>query len=99
MTDDLDKLDAIAKAGTCGEWDWDENDCSFGSLHDERSHYVTVAYARIDRDAEGPIIDISPEDAKHIAAFSPDVVLRLMARLREAEREIRDHRCHEGVFE
>jgi hypothetical protein len=87
--DELSKLETIAKAATPGEWRWDPDDGSLGSLQDERSHYVTVAYAR---DSGGPIIgsviDIGKNDAEHIAAFSPDVVLRLIAELRERrERE------------
>jgi hypothetical protein len=90
--DELSKLEAIAKAATPGEWQWNPDDCSFGSLQDERSHHVTVAFARVHRDTEGPIIDIDEGDAAHIAAFSPDVVLRLIAEIRGLREDIEDAR-------
>jgi hypothetical protein len=91
--DELSKLEAIARAATAGQWQWDPDDRSFGSLQDERSHYVTVAFARLDVNAENIIIDVDDTDAAHVAAFSPDVALRLIARLREYERRHPDSAC------
>lgn len=99
IDDELNKLEAIAKAGTPGEWQWDPDDRSFGSLQDERSHYVTVAFARLDVNAENIIIDVDDTDAAHIAAFSPDVVLRLIARIRELEAKIDAYEGDKGWSE
>ena len=91
---DLDKLEAIAKAATPGDWEWDDNDGSFDSLQDERSHCVSVAFGEPVGGCN-PRILISDEDAAYIAACSPDVVLGLIARVRELERALLCA-CHAG---
>lgn len=84
MKIDLDKMEAIARKGTPGDWRWDPDDCSFGSLQDERSHYVTVAFAAPCGNENSSIV-IDEGDAEHIATFSPDVVIAMIARIRELE--------------
>ena len=79
---DLPAIESAARNATRGEWRWDPDDESFGSLQDG-SHHITFAYGH---DREGrPAIDIRPEDARHIATASPDVVLTMVARIRALE--------------
>jgi hypothetical protein len=95
MTDDLDKLEAIARAaqgGLCEPWSVEPNpnfnlviDASQRDLEeDEDARADNIVEDALDR----PLI------ASHIATFSPNVVLRLFARVRELERLKQDHEGH-----
>lgn len=83
MTDDLDKLEQVARAATQGEWQWDDDDGSFGSRR--ARCYTRIAVAAPVGEWCSSII-IGAEDVAFIVAFQPSVVLRLIARVRELEQ-------------
>lgn len=85
MTVDLDALEAAAKAATPGPWEAQRYCPADGS----------EAWRIFLRGHENPRTNSrdcywSEADAKHIAAASPTVVLKLVARVREAERRDED---------
>jgi hypothetical protein len=96
MTDDLDRLETLAKAATAGPWrrgyTWDKDNTYMdgGSAEhlicQDREAGVEVCG---NFDAEmGGVVEIV--DAEYIAAASPDVVLRLIARIRDLEQSYED---------
>ncbi|MDC8803882.1 hypothetical protein PRZ61_10590 [Halomonas pacifica] len=75
MTIDIDKLEALARAASDGEWTPCEDGSAVICIQGEGAHLI------------GP--PGSPEQSANtqfIAATSPDVILALVARLRESER-------------
>jgi hypothetical protein len=84
----LPHLLRVCSEATPGKWRWDPHDCSFGSLQDEQSHYVTVAFADNDR-----VINISDADARFVETFDPLLVGKLLAVV-EAARAMDDDDLH-----
>jgi len=90
MSDDLDELEAIAKAahGALSEPWRVEEDSTLSLVIDS-----TERPLRDDEDArvDNIVADAldRPTVAAHIAAFSPDVVLRLIERAQQAEDAVR----------
>lgn len=87
MTDDLDALETIAKGAqerSPGEW-------TTGRTSHPDIALRVYAWGRDLADACDVVVSdcLYRQDAEHIAAFSPDVVLRLIARVREAEEALR----------
>lgn len=85
MTDDLDKLEAIARRATPGPWELDDDGrCAAVLTADGFGVAMSFSFANV-RTAIAHGRDDSLCTAQYIAAFSPDVVLRLIARLRALE--------------
>lgn len=89
MIDDLDKLEAIAKAAqedVGGDWVVDRmttEECEADGVPARDGHGYWIMCGHDDSVlGDGAMLHSS---AEHIAAFSPDVVLRLIARVRVAE--------------
>lgn len=86
MSDDLDKLEAIARAtesvhpGPWNGWLYSGDGPVSRSVH---GGFAPIVHELPEKDSGGE------ELAEHIAAFSPDVVLRLIARVRQAEDSVR----------
>ena len=81
MHDTLNDLEAKAKAATPGpRYETDD--------YQNHDHEI-----RIDRTFEPPsyIVCNIPQDARFIAACSPDVILQLITALREAEKNAIEH--------
>lgn len=80
---DLDDLERKARAATTGPWSWDDKD---GYIVDPGG---LVAFGEPTHEGNHRI-EISDENATHIAANSPPVTLALIARIRELEGALRE---------
>lgn len=76
MVIDLDAIERVARAATPGPWRWDHEDMTLSG-----SGGLVAC-------GDGERIHIDDEDAEHIAQCSPDVVLALVARIRELEERL-----------
>ena len=90
MTDEqLDHLEAIAKAATPGPWiDIEEDDKNFGwGIHytttQDRLDKLRAGIARIETDFNPPVEKEQKANAAYIAAANPAVVLELIAEIRK----------------
>jgi uncharacterized coiled-coil protein SlyX len=84
MTIDIYAIEAKARAATPGPWEWWTSN-SYRRLTGADGKAGGVAHGFTHRDGVTDIA-IREEDMAHIAAVSPNVVLELIARLRDAER-------------
>lgn len=95
--EELEKLEALAKAATPGPWAWESvnekgNDWCVGVIVDANDQPVS---GRVVGDEDGAVdVFVCSGDglhnAAHIAAANPAVVLRLTAQVREAEARWKD---------
>ncbi|MBN7792416.1 ead/Ea22-like family protein [Microbacterium esteraromaticum] len=101
MTDlDLDALEAVARAATPGPWEWEPPSDEQWPSGDEplvtsnpgEDGYPDVVLSGWGYDASGT--EASDEDRGHIATFDPPTVLALIARVKEAEREMHARELH-----
>ena len=86
----LDELEAKAKAATPGPWvecraNNHKGGCKCGLLWSKAAD-VTIAVTHKPQDDE-PIVSEVNDNTRYMAAVSPDVILSLIARVREAERK------------
>jgi hypothetical protein len=94
LTDNLDNLEAIAKAAQekePGEWLYDDRNELIVHRIGDWHHDSIVSGQPVNWGNSG--ISCYDEVARHIAAFSPDVVLRLIARVRQLEARIHPDGC------
>jgi hypothetical protein len=77
----LDKLEQLAKAATPGPWEW-ERDSGDGLITTTKPPHPVITPATHGYENGSVLIDAA--DAAFIAAFSPDVVLKLIAVARAA---------------
>lgn len=102
MTIDLDALERIAQAATPGPWDieYEVEHYDYGPserwpstlIGPRRNPPGVLAEKYGNRINE--IAELRDEDAEHIAAFDPPTALALIARIREAEREMHARELH-----
>lgn len=92
--DDLDALEAVARAATPGPWtiNWETYEYHAG-MPDKWASSINGPEA-------SEFADLDSADAEHIAAFDPPTVLALIAevrRLRESEKQRDDARWAAGI--
>ena len=90
LIDDLAALTRIAEAATPGPWRLSGSGYSVKTDHEESLAIICAIHGgaqATQRQMEQWIVD-----SDYIAAFSPDVVLRLLRRMQAAEAELADRR-------